>query len=271
MRVFLTPFLLLLSALAAFSQPAVVVDPPAETVTRKTKLFNGRDLEGWYTWLREEQYKDPAKVFSVVDGRLVISGEQWGGIATRKAYRDYHLIVEWKWGERTWGSRKKASRDSGILVHGVGEDGAYSKTWLESIESQIIEGGAGDFIVVGGKNKPSLTADVRMDGNQAIWQKGGKPMTRTSGRFNWWGRDPKWTDTLGFRGEKDVESRYGLWNRQEVICDGDTITNIVNGVVVNFGYNSSHKAGKIQLQSEGAEIIIRRVELRPVKKHVTHR
>jgi hypothetical protein len=50
-----------------------------------------------------------------------------------------------------------------------------------------------------------------------------------------------------------------------VICDGDTIRNIVNGKLVNFATDSSHSFGKIQLQSEGAEIWIRRVEIRPLQ------
>jgi Domain of Unknown Function (DUF1080) len=267
MRVMLLPLL----TLAVAELAGAAGGPRPEQVTRSFKLFNGRNLDGWYTWLREARYDDPARVFSVVDGKLRISGEQWGGLATRRAFRDYHLVVEWKWGPKTWGTREKAARDSGILVHAVGEDGAYGGTWLESIESQIIEGGAGDFIVVGGMNKPKLTADVRMEGTQAIWQAGGTPVTRQSGRFNWFGRDPQWTDTLGFRGARDVEKRTGEWNRQEVICDGSTITNIVNGVVVNYAYDSSHTGGKIQLQSEGAEIVFRRVELKPIKRHVTHR
>ncbi|MEZ5352147.1 MAG: DUF1080 domain-containing protein [Bryobacteraceae bacterium] len=240
----------------------------------KTMLFNGRDLTGWYTWLRDHGYQDPNGVFTVVNKALRISGQDWGGVATKQAYRNYHLIVEWKWGGKTWAPREDRARDSGILVHGVGEDGAYNKTWLESIESQIIEGGSGDFILVGGKNKPRMTAETRkgdasieQDKNQVYWQKGGEPVTRESGRFNWWGRDPHWKDVLGFRGAKDVEKPVGQWNRQEVICDGDTITNILNGVVVNRGYGSSHTAGKIQLQSEGAEILIRKVELRPIRKN----
>lgn len=246
-------------------------DPPPEKVTRAIKLFNGRDLDGWYTWLREAHYEDPAKVFTVADGMIHISGEQWGGIATRRAFRDYHLITEWKWGTKTWKPREKAARDAGILVHGAGPDGSYHETWLASIESQIIEGGSGDFLVVPGAVKPRLTADIRQEGNQFIWKVGGTPITKESGRFNWFGRDPKWTDTLGFRGAQDVEKPVGQWNRHEVICDGDTITNIVNGVVVNYAYNSTVTGGKIQLQSEGAEIYFRRVELRPIKKHVTHR
>jgi hypothetical protein len=258
-------------AVCAVAAEPPVVDPPAKKVTSRIVLFNGRNLDGWYTWLRENRYEDPKNVFTVANRMIRISGEEWGGIATRDAYRDYHLIVEWKWGEKTWAPREDRARDSGILVHAVGEDGAYGKTWLESVESQIIEGGTGDFILVGGKNKPRMTCDVRRDGRELYWQKGGEPVTRDSGRFNWWGRDPQWKDVKGFRGPKDVEKPVGEWNRQEVICFGDTITNILNGVVVNYGYNSDHTEGKIQIQSEGAEIFIRKVELRPVKKHVAHR
>ena len=52
----------------------------------------------------------------------------------------------------------------------------------------------------------------------------------------------------------------------EVICDGDTITNIVNGNVVNVGTKSSLTEGKIQFQSEGAEIFFRKIEVRPLLK-----
>jgi hypothetical protein len=234
---------------------------PRETIS----LFNGRDLEGWYTWLKDNKLKDPHKVFSVVDGVLRISGEEWGGVATRQMYRDYRLIVEWKWGSATHGIREGKARDSGILVHGVGEDGAYSGTWLESIESQVIEGGTGDFILVGGRRQPSLTVQAREAQNGEIyWDGNGKPVTRDKGRFDWYGRDPEWKDVTGFRGKQDVENPPGEWNRSEVICDGDTIKNILNGKVVNYGTNSSHTFGKIQLQSEGAEILFRRVELRPL-------
>lgn len=237
----------------------------AITPKKKIVLLNGRDLTGWYTWLRDSKYEDPKKVFSVVNGMLHISGEEWGGIATRQMYRDYHLIVEWKWAGPAHGERAAKARDSGILIHAVGDDGAYNRTWLESIESQIIEGGCGDFIMVGGRNHPTLTSEVREgSNNQVYWQQGGKKVTRDRGRFNWYGRDPDWKDELGFRGKQDLEAPTGEWNRSEVICDRDTIRNIVNGKVVNYATNSSHTYGKIQLQSEGAEILFRRVELVPL-------
>lgn len=229
--------------------------------------FNGRDLTGFYTYLHDSKYEDPKKVFTVKDGLLRISGEEWGGVVTKAEYENYQLVVEWKWGEQTWAPRKSAARDSGILLHCVGEDGAAGGQWLESQECQIIEGGCGDLLMVGGKGKPSLTCEVRTGPDkQPYYVKGGMSITRNSGRYNWWGRDPGWKDQLGFRGKNDVEKPAGEWNRMEVICDGDTITNIVNGYLVNVGTKSSLTRGKILIQSEGAEIIVRKIEVRPLAK-----
>ena len=87
-----------------------------------------------------------------------------------------------------------------------------------------------------------------------------------SGRINWFGRDPEWRDMLGFRGAKDVEKPAGQWNRLECICDGDKITNVLNGTVVNVGTKASHTKGKILFQSEGAEVYFRKIDLKLLKK-----
>ena len=52
--------------------------------------------------------------------------------------------------------------------------------------------------------------------------------------------------------------------RYEIICDGDRITNRVNGVLVNKGLGAKPSAGKILIQSEGAELFVRRWELWPL-------
>ena len=256
-----------LAGSTASGQPPLGVTQAPVTPKRVIRLFNGQNLDNFYTYLRQNKYEDPKGVFTVRNGMIRISGEEWGAITTRSTYRDYRLIVEWKWGGATFEPRAKAARDSGILIHGLGKDGAAGGLWLESIEHQIIEGGCGDIILVGGAAKPSLTVETRTGPNRELyWEKGGTPVTRNSGRFDWYGRDPEWKDVLGFRGRKDVEKRMGQWNRSEVICDGDSITNRVNGVVVIHGTRASHTQGKIQIQSEGAEIFVRKVELRPLKK-----
>lgn len=262
----LSPVLLTSVALLA-AQPGPDNSAHPIVPKKKTVLFNGKNLDGWYTWLRNNHYQDPNQVYSVRDGAIRISGTEWGGLTTHKSYRDYHLVVEYKWGGPAYDARAKKARDSGIMLHARGKDGTYSGVWLNSIEAQIIEGGTGDFLMVGNDEKPSMTVDTRTGPDkQDYWEKGGKPVTKDSGRFNWYARDVNWKDEIGFRGAQDVEKPVGEWNRYEIVCDGATIQAILNGKVVNEGYNATFTSGKIQFESEGAEIWIRKVELLPLKK-----
>ena len=53
---------------------------------------------------------------------------------------------------------------------------------MESQECQIIEGGCGDLIMVGGREKPSLTCETRVGPDRQLYfEKGGKSVTRDSG------------------------------------------------------------------------------------------
>ena len=61
------------------------------TPEKPIKLFNGKDLAGFTTWLKASGRNDPHHVFSVVDGAIRISGEGLGYLATDKAYKNYHL------------------------------------------------------------------------------------------------------------------------------------------------------------------------------------
>jgi hypothetical protein len=231
--------------------------------------FNGKDLDGFYTFTRYSKFDDPKHVFTVHDGMVRVSGEEPGGFATLESFSTYHLIVEWKWGKVTWYPRRFEARNSGVMVHSVGPDGDALACWMQSVECQINEGGCGDLIVVPGKTgePPQLSSEVRVgpDG-QTFYQKGGTLKTLKRGRFNWWGRDPDWKNVLWFRGENDVEKPPGEWNRLEIVCDGDAITCLLNGVLVNAAQKASQTSGKILLQSEGAEIFFRKVEVRPLLK-----
>jgi hypothetical protein len=269
------PLTLVAACLFAFPETGGRGEPPPSFALERPQVksgepvlaFNGKDLTGFYVFTRDHRYEDPKHVFTVRDGLLHVSGEEYGGLSTCGNFGNYHLIVEWRWGGKTWGGRKDKARDSGILLHCVGPDGAAGSGWMESIECQIIEGGCGDLLLVKGQGKPRLTCEVRRGSGKAlVFEKGGEPITRDSGRIDWWGRDPDWKDTIGFRGRRDVEKPLGEWNRMEVFCDGGTITNIVNDHVVNVGTGSSPTQGKILVQSEGAEIEFRKIEVRPLVK-----
>ncbi len=246
---------------------AAIAEPVA--VTGKIDLFNGKNLDNWYTFIRDRGKNiDPKKVFTVADGLLTISGEEWGCITTTEEYDAYKLVTEWRWDGRTYGNRVDKTRDSGIVVHSVGEDGGYSNVWMFGIECQIIEGGAGDFIVVGnGSQDFSLTAKIAEEkqGSSFVFDPKGKEETINGGRINWWGRDADWKDEINFRGAKDVESPMGEWNHMECIVDGGAITVYLNGVLVNESVASKPDNGKIQVQAEGAGIIFRKIELHPLK------
>ncbi len=228
------------------------------------QLFNSHNLDGWYTFLKDRgRNNDPKKVFSVDKGMIHISGEEWGCITTEKEYENYHLTVEFKWGEKTFDSRIDKARDGGILLHSVGEDGAYGGIWMNSIECQIIEGGTGDFIVVGdGSDAFSLTSRVAAEkqGSSHVFLPTGNPATIKNGRINWYGRDPNWHDVKGFRGENDVENPVGEWNRLECIVNQGNIDIYLNGNLVNKAFDVKPSKGRIQIQSEGAEIFFRKVK-----------
>jgi hypothetical protein len=270
----LTLFVIVLPGGAA-AQTAIA---PEAVVT----LFDGKSLDHFYTWLVDSHREDPLRVITVVDQvdgapAIRISGEKWGGLVTREAYRDYRLVVEFRWGLLTWGQRRNAARDSGVLVHAQGADGNtgrdFNGPWMRSIEAQIIEGGVGDIILVAGfeadgtRVMPSVTARAGKDRDgEAVFDPAGEARLFETGRINWYGRDVDWKDSLGFRGRDDVESPYGQWTRLEVVAHGDRLTYLVNGTIVNEGVRASLTAGKIIIQSEWAEIFFRRIELQPVGK-----
>jgi hypothetical protein len=234
----------------------------AEAV-KVVKLFNGKDLTNFYTFLKDYgKNNDPKKVFTVRDGMIRVSGEVFGYFVTEKEYENYHLVVEFKWGKQTWEPRKNRALDSGVLLHCVGED----KVWMESIECQMIEGGTGDFILVGGKSQPTLSVRAEKRGGQYYYNPKADLVPVKSGRINWYARDPAWKDEQGFRGEKDVENPPGEWNKLECICKGGDITNMLNGKIVNAGTMASHRRGKILFQSEGAEVFFRQIDLWPLEK-----
>jgi hypothetical protein len=202
--------------------------------------------ENFYSFLRDSgRDKDLDHVFTWENGTLHISGQHYGYIATKQTnFTNYKLLAEFKWGEKTWAPRIDNARDSGILVHMQGRD----QVWPKAIECQMIEGGTGDILVVNGAY---LTIDGVRKGPEIA-------------RFDRPGRNP-WEDVKGFRGPHEIEKQHGQWNKLEVTCSNDLVSISVNGHHTLTGTNGTPRMGKIVLQSEGAEVFFRRLDLYPIR------
>jgi hypothetical protein len=246
------------------------------------QLFDGRDIEGWETFLakpiKEVSYVgekrdsasehiapiginvDPTGVFSVVsqgaERLLRISGEVFGTLTTRKEFSNYHLRIEMRWGLKKWPPRLQRPRDAGILYHAFGNYPA-SRPWLSSYELQIQEKDFGDFYAVDTRAliaaSPISPVLKGYDPLGVPTQFGPSP-------------DPRRCVRLA-----DFEASLGEWNVVEIVCQGDRSWHVVNGRVVmrleklkslENGQWKVRTGGRIQLQSEGAEWFIRKIEIR---------
>jgi len=251
-------------------QPSVISPSPGDIL----RPFNGRDLTGFTTWLQGIGTEDPNNAFSVVDSMaggqevskkdsiLRISGEGMGYLATVDSFKNYHLSLEYRWGEKTDGSGYV--RNSGILLHANGPDGNAKGLWMASVECQLAQGCEGDFIVIRGKDAEGEILPVTIASDTVLakddktrWSPTGKKTTYSGKQF-WWSRHQAgFEERLDTRGKDDVASPLGEWTRVDCLCQKDRITIKINGVTVNECYDVFPSSGKILLENEGNEILIR--------------
>lgn len=205
---------------------------------------------------------DPLNVFSIqeVDGKniLHITGQIYGGLTTLQEFENYHLSLQFKWGEKKWAPRENSKRDSGLLVHCVGRHGAFWNVWMRSLECQIQEGDCGDFIGLAGSG---CNIRVRRVAGQR------RPMFDPT--------QPLYHGTGYVTHGPSDEKPNGEWNTVEVYALGQTTVFVVNGTPNMVLERSVEKGadgwkplakGKIQIQSEAAEIDYRDIKIRPLKR-----
>jgi 3-keto-disaccharide hydrolase len=215
-----------------------------------TRLFNGKDLTGWKTFLDPRvKDADPAKVWTIQNGEIHCAGKPFGYLLTDKEYGDYVLRVQWRFPEKPG--------NSGVFVHVTGPD----KIWPHGVECQLQSGQAGDFWLVGDRGQEfKLTVDKdRQDPNQARhYLRLGDSWKKLDGKDN---RGREKYEAV----RQQVEKPVGEWNQYEITCTGDTIKVVVNGHHVNTGTHAEASKGHILLQSEGAPIVFRNIEIVPLR------
>lgn len=166
------------------------------------------------------------KIFTTLqqegDTVLRISGEYYGAITSKKAYRNYHLKLSMRWGEKKWPPRLNKLKDSGILYHGIGPHGAeYFRSWMQSQEFQIMAGHIGDYW-----SQKNSAIDIRAYQGEYIMN----PVANSEQSFLSFGhKQPNKGFVLR---QKNLEKTEGQWNELELICFEGKSLHIVNGEVV---------------------------------------
>ena len=213
--------------------------------------------------------KNEGNVFAMVDEKgeqvLRVSGEIYGCLYTKQEYENYHLKLKVKWGEKKWEPRLEKLKDSGVLYHSIGEAGVdYWRAWMLSQEFQIMEGHMGDYW-----NIATSAIDIRALIPEGVMN----PVASHKQAFLPIGKD---ANSGGFclRSE-DTESANGEWTQLDLICYSDKSLHIVNGKVVMVLQNSRYidggksvplTKGKIQLQSEAAEVFFKDIQIRSINE-----
>jgi len=229
-----------------------------------TDLFNGKDLSGWEIVVAEGSTVDGSEIFQVEDGMIHVyplaedgSSQPFAGIYTAERYSDYHLVVEYKWGEKKFQPRDHSVRDAGIIFHVVGEP----HIWPTGVECQIQEGDTGDIWIIGQTRVSSYVHPIAFNYDA-------KGDLETRG-----------VDCGPQRFARGYSWEVAGWNTVEVIVQGNHATYKVNDHTVNEAIHIRYRdnpdsewewqdlvSGPIFLQAEGAEVYYRNIRIKEISQ-----
>jgi hypothetical protein len=215
-------------------------------------LFDGASFAGWTRYLGKPSAaeaplgleNDPLGVYSVVtvegEPAIRITGEVWGALISDETFCDLRLRAEYRWGELIYPPLNY--RDSGIMYLSMGPLGAVNAGGPALSDPP----GSGGFMV---------SVEYQITPTDVGSMTGLGPITITP---------------LG----RTVPTEGAGWNQVEIAIQGGVVTHSLGGVEVARGSDITITwpevtgaepvpltCGKLQIQSEGAEIFFRNVEI----------
>lgn len=229
-----------------------------------TTLFNGKNFEGWYLKIRNDDDELAKKVFSIEDNMVHVFNDAFpkeynlgvkenathGLFYTQKKYSKYILRFEYKWGSRIANNFDRWQYDAGVYYHVVKDE-----VWPTGIEYQIRYDHTTNRNHTGDLIRPK---DVQYDWYSTEDGKtflspnqGGKLETS---KKDWLHHA---VPTTNYNGLNDQ------WNQCEIIVMGDQYAiHKLNGEIVNMAFNLNPAEGIIGFQSETAEIFYRKIRIK---------
>ncbi len=254
--------------LLLFAATIFITGNSCQTEKSWQPLFNGENLDNWNIYLGTPltgfdslaNVVTPERVFSIVEENnenlIRVSGEINGSLATRDTFSNYHLQLVFKWGDEFY-----TSRNSGLLHHSFGDFGEALGTWMVNIECQLMHERLGDTYLM--NNTYCETSVNEVEGGFQYSPNG--EVKKFSEEHN--GKNIKKA--------ADAENPVGEWNTVDLYCFDRTTVHVINGQTVMVNKNTGRvengqviplTSGKIQIQSEGGELFIKTIQIKPIDK-----
>lgn len=192
-------------------------------------LFNGKDLNGWV------DVNTSKETWSVRDGLLVCSGHPIGVMRSEKQYENFLLHIEWR--------HMEAGGNSGVFIWSDATP-APGRPLPKGLEVQMLE----------------------LEWPMINREKDGSPRHPGYVSGELFGANGLEITPENPRGKRSmsVEMRCkgkGEWNTYDVVCVDGSVKLAINGKFVNGVSGSSVKKGYLCLESEGAEIHFRNIQV----------
>ncbi len=200
-------------------------------LAQKTQqLSNDKKLKNWYAFSAENgKQKHATDLFSYDDGIIQLFGPKAGYLMSKKAYRNFELLADYRWNESPDVVRKSSKRNSGLMY--LVPETTKDTLWPQGIQFQIKQGATGDFILLQG-------VTVEQNGVQT-----------EAGR------------SVAVKKSEEAENEFGKWNQLRVRVENGRIEQWLNGKLVNQAEAPSVSEGRILLQYEGYPIDFKKISI----------
>jgi hypothetical protein len=199
-----------------------LITPILTKAQARIKLFNGENLDGWYAYQETGKEEDASKLFQVDNHLIRLHGTNAGYLMSKESFKNFKLIVKFRWNDDTSFTRKNNKKNSGVMYLVPTE--TPDELWPKGIQFQIKDGATGDFVLL-------QNVTLTINNTKTV---PGKSVVAT--RFI------------------DTEKSSGKWNTLVITHINGKITQELNGKLVNKGIDASVLEGRILLQYEGYPI-----------------
>ena len=190
-------------------------------------LFNGKDLENWV------DVNTSPKTWRVENGILICSGKPIGVMRSKKQYENFVLVIEWK--------HMESGGNSGIFLW---SDAIPKGRLPKGMEVQMLE-----------LQWPYINRKRNGEPNHLGYVSG---ELFGAGGMRAIPENPRGSRSMSY--EMRCKGK-GEWNRYVVVAVDGTVKLSINGKFVNGIREADLRKGYLCLESEGAEIHFRKIQI----------